>query len=81
MKLCLFCFLQSSLEHLMEILSRTTPHYIRCIKPNADCKAMTFRREEVTLPKLSPGLCWVSQDLESLAKLFSQHILKQLFVL
>lgn len=38
---------KSSLEHLMEILNRTTPHYIRCIKPNADCKAMTFRREEV----------------------------------
>ncbi|NWY44367.1 MYO19 protein, partial [Sylvia atricapilla] len=38
---------KSSLEHLMEILSRTTPHYIRCIKPNADCKARTFRREEV----------------------------------
>ncbi|NWS90558.1 MYO19 protein, partial [Toxostoma redivivum] len=38
---------KSSLEHLMEILSRTTPHYIRCIKPNADCVAMTFRREEV----------------------------------
>ncbi|NXN88351.1 MYO19 protein, partial [Bombycilla garrulus] len=38
---------KSSLEHLMEILSRTTPHYIRCIKPNADCKAMTFRTEEV----------------------------------
>ncbi|NXI80044.1 MYO19 protein, partial [Rhipidura dahli] len=38
---------KSSLEHLMEILSRTTPHYIRCIKPNADCKASTFRREEV----------------------------------
>ncbi|XP_056362348.1 unconventional myosin-XIX [Oenanthe melanoleuca] len=38
---------KSSLEHLMEILSRTTPHYIRCIKPNADCQAMTFRREEV----------------------------------
>ncbi|XP_074413344.1 unconventional myosin-XIX isoform X1 [Zonotrichia albicollis] len=38
---------KSSLEHLMEILGRTTPHYIRCIKPNADCRAMTFRREEV----------------------------------
>ncbi|NXH62943.1 MYO19 protein, partial [Rhabdornis inornatus] len=38
---------KSSLEHLMEILSRTTPHYIRCIKPNADCMAMTFRTEEV----------------------------------
>ncbi|XP_064323811.1 unconventional myosin-XIX isoform X1 [Phalacrocorax carbo] len=36
-----------SLEHLMQILNSTTPHYIRCIKPNADCKAMTFKREEV----------------------------------
>lgn len=60
----------------MEILSRTTPHYIRCIKPNADCKAMTFRREEVTLPKPFPrALHWLSQDLES------QHILEQLFLL
>ncbi|NXO30115.1 MYO19 protein, partial [Cisticola juncidis] len=38
---------KSSLEHLMEILSRTSPHYIRCIKPNADCRASTFRTEEV----------------------------------
>ncbi|NXO82212.1 MYO19 protein, partial [Sitta europaea] len=38
---------KSSLEHLMEILGRTTPHYIRCIKPNADCQARAFRREEV----------------------------------
>ncbi|KFP58006.1 Unconventional myosin-XIX, partial [Cariama cristata] len=38
---------KGSLEHLMQILNSTTPHYIRCIKPNADCKAMTFEREEV----------------------------------
>ncbi|NXS07834.1 MYO19 protein, partial [Neodrepanis coruscans] len=38
---------KSSLEHLLQILNRTTPHYIRCIKPNADCKAMTFKRQEV----------------------------------
>ncbi|NXI57851.1 MYO19 protein, partial [Chloroceryle aenea] len=38
---------KSSLEHLLQILNSTTPHYIRCIKPNADCKAMTFKREEV----------------------------------
>ncbi|NWU61643.1 MYO19 protein, partial [Pterocles burchelli] len=38
---------KGSLEHLMQILNNTTPHYIRCIKPNADCKAMTFKREEV----------------------------------
>ncbi|NXP07163.1 MYO19 protein, partial [Thinocorus orbignyianus] len=38
---------KGSLEHLMQILNSTTPHYIRCIKPNAECKAMTFKREEV----------------------------------
>ncbi|NWI55719.1 MYO19 protein, partial [Calyptomena viridis] len=38
---------KSSLEHLLQILNTTTPHYIRCIKPNADCKAMTFKKEEV----------------------------------
>lgn len=31
----------------MQILNSTEPHYIRCIKPNADCQAMTFRKEEV----------------------------------
>ncbi|NXJ66401.1 MYO19 protein, partial [Rostratula benghalensis] len=38
---------KGSLEHLMQILNSTTPHYIRCIKPNADCRAMTFKRAEV----------------------------------
>ncbi|NWR73312.1 MYO19 protein, partial [Centropus unirufus] len=38
---------KGSLEHLMQILNSTTPHYIRCIKPNADCKAMTFEKEQV----------------------------------
>ncbi|NXK50710.1 MYO19 protein, partial [Chauna torquata] len=38
---------KGSLENLMQILNSTKPHYIRCIKPNADCKAMTFKREEV----------------------------------
>ncbi|XP_064022704.1 unconventional myosin-XIX isoform X2 [Pogoniulus pusillus] len=38
---------KGSLEHLLQILNSTTPHYIRCIKPNADCQAMTFKREEV----------------------------------
>uniref|UniRef100_A0A8C6XVN2 Unconventional myosin-XIX n=1 Tax=Naja naja TaxID=35670 RepID=A0A8C6XVN2_NAJNA len=39
---------KGSLEQLMEILHSTTPHYIRCIKPNADCKAALFIKEEVT---------------------------------
>ncbi|NXW84849.1 MYO19 protein, partial [Alopecoenas beccarii] len=38
---------KGSLEHLMQLVNSTTPHYIRCIKPNAGCKAMTFQREEV----------------------------------
>ncbi|KAM9320172.1 unconventional myosin-XIX [Gastrophryne carolinensis] len=38
---------KGSLESLMHILHNTTPHYIRCIKPNMDCKAMDFRKEEV----------------------------------
>ncbi|XP_032056699.1 unconventional myosin-XIX isoform X1 [Aythya fuligula] len=38
---------KGSLENLMQILNSTKPHYIRCIKPNADCKALTFKREEV----------------------------------
>ncbi|KAM4047997.1 unconventional myosin-XIX isoform 2-T2 [Anomaloglossus baeobatrachus] len=38
---------KGSLENLMNILHETTPHYIRCIKPNMDCKAMVFRNEEV----------------------------------
>lgn len=35
----------------MQILNSTKPHYIRCIKPNADCKALTFKKEEVILQK------------------------------
>ncbi|XP_053310257.1 unconventional myosin-XIX [Spea bombifrons] len=38
---------KGSLESLMQILHSTTPHYIRCIKPNMECKAMIFKNEEV----------------------------------
>ncbi|KAM5182360.1 unconventional myosin-XIX [Mantella aurantiaca] len=38
---------KGSLESLMHILHNTTPHYIRCIKPNMGCRAMDFRKEEV----------------------------------
>uniref|UniRef100_A0AAQ5YGG6 Myosin motor domain-containing protein n=1 Tax=Amphiprion ocellaris TaxID=80972 RepID=A0AAQ5YGG6_AMPOC len=38
---------KNSLENLMKILHTTTPHYTRCIKPNPDCKPLTFKKEEV----------------------------------
>uniref|UniRef100_A0AAX7T0M1 Myosin motor domain-containing protein n=1 Tax=Astatotilapia calliptera TaxID=8154 RepID=A0AAX7T0M1_ASTCA len=38
---------KNSLETLMKILHFTTPHYTRCIKPNPECKPLTFKKEEV----------------------------------
>ncbi|XP_004608920.2 unconventional myosin-XIX isoform X1 [Sorex araneus] len=38
---------KASLEQLLQVLQSTTPHYIRCIKPNSQGRAETFLREEV----------------------------------
>uniref|UniRef100_UPI00398E3BF7 unconventional myosin-XIX isoform X2 n=1 Tax=Pristiophorus japonicus TaxID=55135 RepID=UPI00398E3BF7 len=38
---------KGSLESLMRILNSTSPHYIRCIKPNMNCKPLLFRSEEI----------------------------------
>ncbi|KAB1265778.1 Unconventional myosin-XIX [Camelus dromedarius] len=42
------CLLQASLEQLLQVLQATTPHYIRCIKPNSQGRAQALHREEVT---------------------------------
>lgn len=38
---------KNSLENLMKLLLTTTPHYTRCIKPNSDCRPLTFKKKEV----------------------------------
>ncbi|XP_025707056.1 unconventional myosin-XIX isoform X1 [Callorhinus ursinus] len=38
---------KASLEQLLQVLRSTTPHYIRCIKPNSQGQAHTFLQEEV----------------------------------
>lgn len=38
---------KASLEQLLQVLQGTTPHYIRCIKPNSQGRAQTFLQEEV----------------------------------
>ncbi|XP_066573266.1 unconventional myosin-XIX isoform X2 [Amia ocellicauda] len=38
---------KSSLDSLMDVLDSTTPHYIRCIKPNTACQPLAFEKEEV----------------------------------
>ncbi|KAJ7997386.1 hypothetical protein DPEC_G00228450 [Dallia pectoralis] len=47
---------KNSLECLMKILHSTTPHYIRCIKPNAECRPLTFKKEEVILQLEACGI-------------------------
>uniref|UniRef100_A0A672G540 Myosin motor domain-containing protein n=1 Tax=Salarias fasciatus TaxID=181472 RepID=A0A672G540_SALFA len=47
---------KNSLESLMKILHATTPHYTRCIKPNPDCKPMTFKKEEVIMQLEACGI-------------------------
>ncbi|KAM4620654.1 unconventional myosin-XIX [Polymixia lowei] len=47
---------KSSLESLMKILHNTAPHYTRCIKPNPDCKPLTFKKEEVIMQLEACGI-------------------------
>ncbi|XP_055019168.1 unconventional myosin-XIX [Boleophthalmus pectinirostris] len=47
---------KNSLESLMRILHSTTPHYTRCIKPNQDCKPLTFKKEEVIMQLEACGI-------------------------
>lgn len=39
--------LQNSLQVLMERMTNSTPHFIRCIKPNSEKSANSFNEEYV----------------------------------
>jgi hypothetical protein len=53
---------KSQLLSLMETLSSTQPHYVRCIKPNSGNKPGTFENESV-LHQLRCGVSrWCSHD-------------------
>ncbi|XP_030602773.1 unconventional myosin-XIX [Archocentrus centrarchus] len=47
---------KNSLESLMKILHSTTPHYTRCIKPNPECKPLSFKKEEVIMQLEACGI-------------------------
>lgn len=47
---------KNSLESLMKILHTTTPHYTRCIKPNPNCKPLTFIKDEVIMQLEACGI-------------------------
>nr|XP_054586892.1 unconventional myosin-XIX [Nothobranchius furzeri]XP_054586893.1 unconventional myosin-XIX [Nothobranchius furzeri] len=47
---------KNSLESLMKILLTTAPHYTRCIKPNIDCRPLTFKKEEVIMQLEACGI-------------------------
>lgn len=47
---------KASLEQLLQVLHSTTPHYIRCIKPNSQGQAQTFLQEEVLTQLEACGL-------------------------
>ncbi|XP_068600219.1 unconventional myosin-XIX [Brachionichthys hirsutus] len=47
---------KNSLESLMRILHTSTPHYTRCIKPNPECKPLTFHKEAVMLQLEACGI-------------------------
>ncbi|KAI1902891.1 hypothetical protein AGOR_G00020980 [Albula goreensis] len=47
---------KNSLDSLMKILHSTTPHYTRCIKPNPECRPLTFKKEEVIVQLEACGI-------------------------
>jgi myosin heavy subunit len=47
LRLCFGMILQQQLQSLLETLSATEPHYIRCIKPNNVLKPAIFENSNV----------------------------------
>ncbi|KAK2828789.1 hypothetical protein Q5P01_019823 [Channa striata] len=68
---------KNSLESLMKILHSTTPHYTRCIKPNSECKPLTFKMEEVIMQLEA---CGIVETIRISAAGFPIRILFQSFI-
>nr|XP_032823941.1 unconventional myosin-XIX [Petromyzon marinus] len=68
---------KTSLDSLMRLLQSSTPHYVRCIKPNAACRPHTFIPEEV-LPQLEA--CGIVETINISAAGFPVRVPHQSFV-
>ncbi|CAN0044331.1 unnamed protein product [Lampetra planeri] len=68
---------KASLDSLMRLLQSSTPHYVRCIKPNAACRPHTFIPEEV-LPQLEA--CGIVETINISAAGFPVRVPYQSFV-
>lgn len=53
------CFIQQQLQALLETLSATEPHYIRCVKPNNVLKPGIFENNNI-LQQLRCGVSFLS---------------------
>lgn len=60
---------QLQLQSLMETLSATEPHYIRCVKPNNDLKPAIFENSNI----IQQLRCGVSMILSKCTFVFFPH--------
>lgn len=63
---------QQQLQALMETLSTTEPHYIRCVKPNSVLKPGIFENFNV-LNQLRCGVCYTSTTSVSIIQVTNSY--------